>query len=147
MRNVSEHTRPVTDFARRGKVVGAWNNHCYLSFERLKKALVHAPVLIAPNWEKYFVLYFEASENWIGGILTENDENGCTRMMPYFFKWFSSGERNFTANDRKLLASVNLLQRFRCFMEESSFLVITDSQAVYCISRKPNLSRREAHWL
>lgn len=56
-------------------------------------------------------------------------------------------EESYTANDRKLLALVHRLQRFRCYLEESTIWVVTDSQVVNHFFSKHKFCCREASWL
>ena len=48
-----------------------WTNECKVSFEKLKKALVSAPILRAPVWDKVFHVHIDASAYAIGCLLTQ----------------------------------------------------------------------------
>lgn len=75
------------------------------------------------------------------------DVDERARVIAYASKKMSSAERNYTANDRELLALVHGLQRFRCYLEGATFSVFTDNQVVSHFFTKSKLSRREARWL
>ena len=47
-------------------VVFVWTDECDLAFEKLKTALVSAPILKAPDWTKPFHVHIDASNYAIG---------------------------------------------------------------------------------
>ena len=51
-------------------VVFEWTDDCEVAFEKLKIALVTAPILRAPNWAEIFHVHIDASTYAIGCILT-----------------------------------------------------------------------------
>ena len=77
----------------------------------------------------------------------QKDEQGHERVIAYFSKKLSETEMNYTANERELLGLVYFLKRFRCYLEGSTFDVITDNQVLRHFFSKPNMSRKEARWL
>lgn len=101
----------------------------------------------APNWEKPFRCHIDASAVDVGGTLTQLDDQGSDRVVAYFSKRLNSAEENYTANNREILGLVYLLKIFRCYLEGTSFEVITDNRALKYFFRKATLSRREARWL
>ena len=83
----------------------------------------------------------------MGGTLTQLDADGRDRVIAFFSKKLSLAEQNYTANDRELLGLVCFLQRFRCYLEGTSFEIFTDNQMLKHFFTEPKLSRREARWL
>ena len=79
--------------------------------------------------------------------MTQLDDDGRDRVIAFFSKKLSLAEQNYTANDRELLGLVYFLQRFRCYLEGTSFEIFTDNQVLKHFFTKPKLSRREARWL
>lgn len=53
-------------------------------------------------------------------------------------------EENYSANDCKLLGMIHLLQRFRCYLECSSFKVLTDNQILNRFFTNTSPGRSEA---
>lgn len=54
---------------------------------------------------------------------------------------------DYTANERELLGLVYFLKRFRCYLEGTSFEVVTDNLVLHHFFTKPLMSRNEARWL
>lgn len=123
------------------------DTRCDAAFLSLKEALVSAPVMRAPDWNRPFRCHTDASQLAVGGILTQIDDSGDEYVISYFSKRLTPAEENYSANDRELLGLVKFLQRFRCYLEGSEFEVLTDNQVLRYFFSKLNLSRREANWL
>ena len=69
------------------------------------------------------------------------------RVIAFFSRKLTPAEENYSANDRELLGLVCFLERFRCFLEGTSFEIFTDNQVLKHFFTKPELSRREARWV
>lgn len=82
----------------------------------------------------------------VGGTLTQNDEKGRDRVIAYYSKRLNPAEENYTSNDRELPGLVYFLKRFRCYLEGSTFEVLTDNQVLKNFLTKKRISRREARW-
>ena len=141
-----EVAAPLTDLTKKDQGLHKWDNRCDVSFERLKTAITEAPILVSPDWKKPFRGHVDASQTAIGGTLTQLDENGRYRVIAFYSKKLSDAEANYTANDRELLALVRFLERFRCYLEGSTFEIFTDNQVLKYFFTKPKLSRREERW-
>ncbi len=96
---------------------------------------------------KPFRGHIETSSAAVGGTLTQLENNGKDRVIALFSKKLIPAEQNYTTNDRELLGLIHFLQRFRCYLEGSSFEIFTDNQELKNLFTKPKLSRREARWL
>lgn len=75
------------------------------------------------------------------------DSNGRDRAISYTSKKLTAAEENYTASKRDLLARISLLQRFRCYVEGSTFEVLTDNQILKHLLTKKSLNRREPRWM
>ncbi len=60
-----------------------WDAAQKKSFEDLKFALTHAPVLAFPDYKAPFVLYMDASALGLGAVLMQPDESGKNRVIGY----------------------------------------------------------------
>ena len=66
---------PLTQLLKKSELPLVWTPSCTKAFETLKQRLISAPILIPPNWEKYFVVYVDASNIAIGSVLNQKDED------------------------------------------------------------------------
>ena len=55
-------------------------------------------------------------------------------------------ERNYHTTDKELLAVVHALQNWRCYLEGSTFKVLTDHNPLVYLKTQPLLSRRQTRW-
>ena len=53
-----------------------WIEECDISFKKLKRKLVEAPILRFPNWSTKFHVHIDASGLAIGAILTQEGDDG-----------------------------------------------------------------------
>jgi len=143
----SQIAAPLTNLTKKGSGVHDWDETCDEAFSKLKRLITEAPILIAPDWSKPFRGHVDASQTAVGGTLTQLDESGRDRVIAFFSKKLCDAEKNYTANDRELLGLVKFLERFRCYLEGSTFEIFTDNQVLKYFFTKPKLSRREARWL
>ena len=147
IRDFSKIAAPLTNLTKKNSGIHNWDNTCDAAFEKLKTALTTAPILVAPNWEKPFIGHIDACQISVGGTLTQAADDGHERVVAYFSKRLSKTEQNYSANDRELLGLVYFLKRFRCYLEGSTFQIVTDNQVLKHLFTKPNLSRREARYI
>ena len=147
IKDFSKVSAPLTNLTKKGMGIRKWNKKCDESFQALKDKITSAPILIPPSWNKPFRGHIDASETAVGGTLTQLDNEGMDRVIAFFSRKLSPAEENYSANDRELLGLVYFLERFRCYLEGSSFEIFTDNQVLKHFFSKPNLSRREARWV
>ena len=147
MPKFSEVAAPMTNLTKKDQGIEKWNEKCDKAFEKLKKAIINAPILVSPDWSKPFRCHVDASQTTVGGNLTQLDENGKDRVIDFYSKKLSPTESVYTANDRELLGLISFLNRFRCYLEGTEFEVFTDNQVLNSIFTKPKLSKKESRWL
>lgn len=52
-----------------------WDQKCQNSFDRLKSALITAPILKLPSGEGQFILDTDASNAWVVSVLSQIQDN------------------------------------------------------------------------
>ena len=121
-----------------------WTAACDDSFAALKKALINAPVLAIPDFDKPYELevWTDASDSAVGAVLMQNGH-----PVAYESRKFSSAERNYHTTDRELLAIVHALRVWRCYLEGADFRIKCDHKALSFFQNKHDFSPRQARWL
>ena len=102
-----------------------WTADCQKAFEKLKTALVSAPILGFPNEKDQFVLCTDASLTGIGAVLSQKQKNG-EKVIAYASKVLQKGQRNYSATKRELFAVVFFTSYFKEFLLGQKFQIITD---------------------
>ena len=99
----------------------AWNDECQKGFDTLKKALTSAETLRIPDFNKPFQLITDASDFALGGILLQD-----SHPIAYESRILNAAKRNYMTTDKELLAVIHACKVWRCYLEGTSFTVLTD---------------------
>ncbi len=141
--------RPLTDLTSASKAV--WTNQSWTpaaqeAFDKLKHALITAPVLIAPDFSKPFELFTDASGKAVGAVLLQDHGKG-PQPIAYHSRKMTPAEQNYPPGEQELLGIVDALTTWRCYLQGSEFLVNSDHLNLTYLTTKTTLSRRQARWL
>jgi len=81
----SSIAEPLTALLK-GGVNFVWSGKCQAAFEEIKLILHSEPILLAPDFDKQFKLYVDASDIGLGAMLLQEDEEGHDHSICFFFK-------------------------------------------------------------
>jgi hypothetical protein len=93
-----------------------WDETAQCSFDALKHALITAPLLRPPNYNKDFLLYLAAAESTIGMVLVQEDDSFSEYVIYYLSRGLVGPELNYTHLEKLALAAVHAVQRFRHYV-------------------------------
>jgi len=94
------------------------------AFESIKKRIKDA--CLAPILEEVpFVLETDASDTTLAGTLLQND-----RPVAFFSRSLSKSERHHSSIEKEAAAIIESVRKWRHFLRNKSFTLITDQQAV-----------------
>ncbi|XP_078240664.1 uncharacterized protein LOC144586383 [Pogona vitticeps] len=103
----SELAAPLTDLTRKKADDRIpWTSDCEEAFQRLKQALINYPVLRAPDFDREFIIYTDASNSGVGAVLCQEDENGDQHPVSYLSRKLQKGERHLATVEKECLAIV-----------------------------------------
>lgn len=137
IRRFSDIAAPLTNLTRKGNSIANWNEECEKAFQDLKEKLVRSLIMKAPNWALPFRCHIDASQLAVGGTLAQVHSDR-EHPVSYLSKRLTPTEENYSANDREVLGLIYFLQRFRCYLEGSSFEVLNDNQILISFFTKPS---------
>nr|GEZ80305.1 reverse transcriptase domain-containing protein [Tanacetum cinerariifolium] len=83
---------------------------CIKAFQTLKKKLMEAPILIAPNWDLSFELMCDASDFAIGAVLGQRHEKHF-KPIHYASKTMNDAESNYTTTEKRDVSSSYLFAK------------------------------------
>jgi hypothetical protein len=69
-----------------------WDDTAQQSFDALKYALTHTPLLHPPNYMQDYILYLAASTSTIAMVLDQEDPDGDEHVIYYLRKNLSGPE-------------------------------------------------------
>jgi hypothetical protein len=123
-----------------------WSSECTEAFKKLKAALVCAPVLVLPDFDKPFTLICDActAAPAVGAVLMQDKH-----PVAYFSKKLSGAELNYSPSDVEMMAVIYALREWRCYLEGQPFVIVTDHQPNTYVdeSTNPHTLKRRARWL
>ncbi|KAA3461755.1 DNA/RNA polymerases superfamily protein [Gossypium australe] len=109
---------PLTKLLRKGE-----------SFERLKRILTEAPVLIEPEAGKEFAVYCDASRTGLGCVLMQD------------------GKLNYPTHDLELAAVVFALKSWRHYLYGEKSVIYTDHKSLKYLLTQKELNLRQRRWI
>ncbi|XP_075074057.1 uncharacterized protein LOC142161905 [Nicotiana tabacum] len=119
----------------------------WLAFEELKKRLVTAPIIAAPNWEQPFELMCDASDYAIGAVLGQR-QGKLMHPIYYASRTLSGAQLNYTVMEKEMLAIVIAFDKFKSYLIGSKVIVYTGHATIrYLIEKKKSKPRLIRWWV
>ena len=101
---------------------------CKKEFEQIKKLLSTYPVIAHPNNNKPFILHTDASNQGIGGTLSQIGEDGLEHPVSFVSRSLNPCERNYSTTEKELLAAQWCMHKYKHFLFGQKFNLFTDHQ-------------------
>ncbi|KAK3105624.1 hypothetical protein FSP39_002098 [Pinctada imbricata] len=140
--NFAKIASPLYDLLKKDKAF-QWTDECQQSFEKLKSALLSAPILSYPDPVRNFVLTCDASNLAIGFYLSQMSTSNQEHVIAYGGKALSKEERNYTTSEKELLAVVKGVEAYRPYLVGKKFTVYTDHRALVWLKSAKHTGRLE----
>jgi ribonuclease HI len=119
-----------------------WSEKCQANFEKLKKRLTTAPVLILPDLSKNFSIYCDASHQGLGCVLMQEG-----RVVAYASRQLRKHELNYPTHDLELAAVVHALKIWRHYLIGHKSDIYTDHKSLKYIFTQIDLNLWQHRWL
>ncbi|CAM8963464.1 unnamed protein product [Rhodiola kirilowii] len=123
-----------------------FDEECLMAFEKLKKALVSAPIIQPPNWDLPFELMCDASDYAVGAVLGQRVDKKL-HAIHYTSKVLNGAQMNYTTTEKELLAIVYAFDKFRSYLVGSKTIVFTDHAAIKYLLAKKDSKPRLIRWI
>jgi hypothetical protein len=124
-----------------------WDDTAQRSFDALKHALTHAPLLHPPDYTKDYILYLAASTSTIAMVLVQEDSNDNEHVIYYLSKSLSRPELRYSHVEKLAMAAVIAVQRFRHYILLRTTTVIADSNPMYHVLTRQVLGGKYSKWI
>ena len=145
IRGFSQIARPLTELTKKDGDL-TWGAEQRKAFQQLKMALVTAPVLRLPDFDREFIVITDASQVSVGGILTQDFGNG-PQPIGYESKKLNATECRYSAYERELLGIIWALGKWRHYLEGRHFTIKTDHASMRHLPTQASVNRRVWKWL
>ncbi|XP_055812065.1 uncharacterized protein LOC129881982 [Solanum dulcamara] len=145
IKDFSKIAKPMCGLLEK-EVKFVFDDECLQAFELLKKKLIEAPILLAPNWELPFVLMCDASDTAVGAVLGQRKEK-IFHSIYYASKTLDSTQANNTVTEKEMLALVYAFDKFRSYLVGTKVIVFTDHAALRYLFNKKDAKPRLIRWI
>ena len=132
---------PLTKLIKKG-VPFVWIEKQQEAFERLKKVLTEAPVLIQPESGKDFTVYSDASHVGLGCVLMQEG-----KVVAYASRQLKPHEGNYPTHDLKLAAVIFALKIWRHYLYGERCIIYTDHKSLKYLLTQKELNLRQRRWI
>ncbi|XP_078243526.1 uncharacterized protein LOC144587342 [Pogona vitticeps] len=142
-----EIATPLTDLTRKKTDDRIpWTSDCEEAFQRLKQALINYPVLRAPDFDREFIIYTDASNSGVGAVLCQEDENGDQHPVSYLSRKLQKGERHLATVEKECLAIVYAIQKAKPYIWGRHFVLCTDHSPLQWLKTMKTHNSKLMRW-
>ena len=125
----------------------SWKNEKKESFAKIKEAIVEAPTLQSPNFDKEFILYTFSSDHSIVVVLTWKDKVGEEFPVSFMSAWLQGVEVNYPAIDTQAFALLKVVKHLWLYIRRSHTKIIVPHSAVRYLLIQKELGDRWGNWM
>ena len=112
----------------------------------MKEHLRCAPVLVHPDYARLFLLYTDASDTGLAGVLLQEQDDGSHRVVRYLSRSLSRAEKNYPASQKEALALVWSVRTLRAYLIGTTFTILTDCSALRTMRTLADSNSRIMRW-
>nr|GEZ04934.1 reverse transcriptase domain-containing protein [Tanacetum cinerariifolium] len=123
-----------------------FSKECVKAFQKLKRKLVEAPILIAPDWDMPFELMCDDRDFAIGAVLGKRQDKHF-RPIHYASKTVTEEESNYTTTEKEMLAMVYAFEKFWSYLIMNKSIVYTDHSTLKYLLAKKDSKARLLRWV
>jgi hypothetical protein len=98
-----------TDLIKKNKTF-AWTKNEKITFKKLKRRFLEAPILAIFDLKKHIILETDISDYAIGACISQFDKNKKFHFIAFHLRKMIPAETNYDIHDKKLLAVMTALQ-------------------------------------
>ena len=91
------------------------------AFADVKQMICKEAILAFPNFNEEFVIYTDASNYQLGGVITQKK-----RPLAFYSRKLKDAQTRYTTTERELLSIVEILKEFRTILLGHKVIVYTD---------------------
>ena len=134
--------------ANKKQTLVEWNDECQEAFKMLKQLCSQTPILAYANYEKPFKLHTDASENGLGAILYQKQDDGTNCVIAYASQTLSKSEKNYDPHILKFLAlKWSVTEKFHEYLYGGHFEVYMNNNPLTYILTTAGLDATGQRWV
>ncbi|GJR86748.1 reverse transcriptase domain-containing protein [Tanacetum coccineum] len=145
IKDFSQVARPMTQLLVKDSPFNFFEE-CIQAFNKLKRELTHASIMIKPDWSLPAEVMCAASDYDVGAVLGQMI-NKHFKSIHYASKTMNEAQENYTTTEKELLAVVFAFDKFRQYLVLSKTIVFTDHSALRYLFTKQDAKPRLIRWI
>lgn len=133
IRQFSRIAAPLHDLTKKGVDVytESQGDVCQAAIIELKAAITSEPVLVAPRFDRPFIVKTDAAgTEGLGGVLSQLDDDGNERVIAYYGRKLNKHERHYTVTEIECLAALESIKNWRPYLWGRPFDLVIDHSAL-----------------
>ncbi|RYP40554.1 hypothetical protein DL768_010613 [Monosporascus sp. mg162] len=134
-----EYTGKEFEFPRKAKE----------AMQTLKNQITSAPVIKLPNHHKKKRLKTDASDETLGAVLKQQENNGKWHPVAYYSKALKDAESRYPIYDKELLAVIMALKEWEPYLSgtKEPFDIYSDHKNLTYFITTQDLNKRHENWM
>ena len=125
-----------------------WTEQCEQAFSKLKEICSDMPILAYADYSKCFKVHTDASEQGLGAVLYQDQDDGTTRVIAHASRNLSKSEKRYHSSKPKFLAlKWSACERFHEYLYCGKFQVYTDNNPLMYILTTAKLDATGQWWV
>jgi hypothetical protein len=141
------HDLTAGNVAKRQSV--QWLPQQELAFQKLKEALVSAPVLLMPDKTKPYIMETDASDFAVGAVLLQNGTDALLHPVAFELCKLNKAQKNYPAQERELLVIIYAWRKWHLYLDGAveTTVVYTDHASLTYLSTQLLPTKRLLRWI
>ena len=107
-----------------------WTDEGKIAFKSIKDAISMSPVLISPDYSKYFQIFSFASEDTIVSVLLQKNKEGQEQPIGFMSRALQNSELKYTTMEKEAYSLVKSLKHFKTHIGYSKIIGYVPHAAV-----------------
>ncbi len=137
---------PITKLMRKTETF-LWIEECQKAQELIRHKYIEASILISPNQQVEFHVHTNASLLDVWAMLSQNVTRKNHQPIVYALKLLNKTEQNYNTTQKKALAMVFSLHKFKHYFLGNKFVFYVNHMALIYLVNKPQVLRIIVKWL
>ena len=134
--------------ANKKKAPVEWTEECQSAFEHQKQLCSQKPILVYANYQTPFKLHTDVSENGLGAVLYQKQDDDTEHVIAYASRTLSKSERNYDTRKLEFLAlKWSITERFYEYLYGGHFEVYADNNPLTYILTTAKLDATGQRWV
>ncbi len=133
--NYTDIIKPLQSLLKKGAKF-VWNQEQEYSFSKLKLAFKESNILSFPDFNKDFHLYCDASDNGIGSVLCQINDDGSLRIIAFYSKALDATQCNYHINEKEVYSVLSSVIHFEHYILGHNTTIYTDNMSVKWLLEK-----------